>query len=202
MQPPLSSKGMGLLVLAYAVGAIPWAQVMCLLFGGDEVHEVGSGNVGAMNIFRNVNPVAGVLTMVLDATKGAAAVILAQKYGLLYGCVEWLPLAAAVSAVIGHNYTFILGFRGGKGLATTAGALVVLWPPGTAVLLASIGLGAFALGDANAGTGVGVWLLPPVFWLVHRDMSWLVLGAALALTIASRHLRDFRAYLSGRRRAT
>jgi len=104
--------------LAYLLGSIPFGLLIVKAFGGGDIRAVGSGNIGAANVARNAGAVAGVLTLLLDAAKGYAAVWIAERW--TGGNGRWM-MAAAVAAVIGHMFPVWLGFKGGKGVATGLG---------------------------------------------------------------------------------
>lgn len=110
---------------AYLLGSIPFGLIVGKLFGGADVRKVGSGNIGATNVARAAGPLAGVLTLVLDAAKGAAAVLLAGRF--TGESATWMTIAG-LAALIGHCYPVWLGFRGGKGVATAAGLFLALCP--------------------------------------------------------------------------
>lgn len=111
------------LAASYLLGSIPFSYLVARQRGVD-VRRVGSGNVGATNVMRNVGKGAGLLAFVLDAAKGAAAALIAQRSGL----GDALAALAAVAAILGHMYPVWLRFRGGKGVATGAGAFLPLAP--------------------------------------------------------------------------
>jgi len=115
-------------VVAYLLGSIPFGYLIVRLRAGADVRETGSGGTGATNVSRRAGKLAGVLTLVLDGAKGAAAVVLASR--LLtpdYG-PNWFVAGAAVATILGHCFPVWLGFRGGKGVATGVGAFLVLTP--------------------------------------------------------------------------
>ncbi len=116
-------------VAAYLMGSIPFAQLLSQRRGVD-LRRVGSGNVGATNVLRTLGVRPAVLAMVLDAVKGTVAVLVAQR--LTSGVA--VPVAAGLASMVGHVYPVWLRFRGGKGVATAAGAFAVLTP---AALLAA-----------------------------------------------------------------
>jgi glycerol-3-phosphate acyltransferase PlsY len=120
---------------AYLLGSIPFSYIVARRKGID-VRRVGSGNVGATNVMRNVSVAAGLIAFLLDAAKGAVAVLLAR----LVEPSGPLPTLAGVLAVLGHMYPVWLRFRGGKGVATGAGAFLPLAPMATAGALAMFGL--------------------------------------------------------------
>ncbi|MGH7728806.1 MAG: glycerol-3-phosphate 1-O-acyltransferase PlsY, partial [Vulcanimicrobiaceae bacterium] len=110
--------------LGFVLGSIPFGVIASRLFYGRDLRSAGSGNIGAANALRTHGLAFGVLVLVLDALKGAAAVLLARA--LLGG--EPAAAVAAAAAVLGHCYTPWLRFRGGKGVATLLGALAALTP--------------------------------------------------------------------------
>lgn len=109
---------------AFLLGSIPTGYLVARAKGVD-IRQHGSGNIGATNVFRTLGKPLGVLVFFLDALKGFAAVWLALCYG---GASAWPAILAAVAAIAGHNYTPWLGFKGGKGIATSAGVLIALMP--------------------------------------------------------------------------
>ena len=118
-------------IVAYLLGSIPFGYLIVRLRGGGDVREIGSGGTGATNVSRRAGKVAGVLTLVLDAAKGALAVLVAGA--ALSGQratinVRWVVAAAAVAVIAGHIFPVWLKFRGGKGVATAAGAFLMVAP--------------------------------------------------------------------------
>jgi glycerol-3-phosphate acyltransferase PlsY len=110
---------------AYLFGAIPFGLLLGKLFGARDIRKSGSGNIGATNVARVAGPLAGLLTLLLDAAKGAFAVILAAR--LSDQSSTWMMIAG-LCALVGHCFPIWLGFRGGKGVATAAGVFLVLSP--------------------------------------------------------------------------
>ena len=114
-----------LLAAAYLLGSIPFGLILAKLFAGSDIRNSGSGNIGATNVARVVGPVAGILTLVLDAAKGAAAVWLAGRFSEQNSTALML---AGVFALLGHCFPVWLGFKGGKGVATALGVFLMLSP--------------------------------------------------------------------------
>jgi glycerol-3-phosphate acyltransferase PlsY len=112
-------------ILAYLLGSIPFGLLLTKLFGGGDVRQAGSGNIGATNVARVAGPLPGILTLLLDAAKGAAAVWLAARFS--NDSATWMVIAA-LAALIGHCFPVWLKFRGGKGVATAAGVFLMLSP--------------------------------------------------------------------------
>jgi glycerol-3-phosphate acyltransferase PlsY len=116
------------LALGYALGSIPFGLVLTRLSGRGDVRSIGSGNIGATNVLRTGSKGLAAATLVLDALKATAAVVLART---LFG--EGTETFAATGALVGHLYPVWLRFRGGKGVATLLGVLIALLPVGAAV---------------------------------------------------------------------
>ena len=110
-------------ILAYLIGSIPFGYLIVRMGGGGDVRETGSGGTGATNVSRRAGKAAGILTLVLDALKGAIAVLIA-----MWMSEGWLVAGAAIAAIVGHVFPVWLGFRGGKGVATAVGVFCVLAP--------------------------------------------------------------------------
>ncbi|WP_163269806.1 glycerol-3-phosphate 1-O-acyltransferase PlsY [Chelativorans alearense] len=118
----LAALGVG-----YLLGSIPFGLLITRMAGLGDVRNIGSGNIGATNVLRTGRKGLAALTLVLDALKGTAAVLLARTYGLDYA------LVAGFGAFIGHLFPVWLGFKGGKGVATYLGVLAALAWQGAAV---------------------------------------------------------------------
>ncbi|HEX6626082.1 MAG TPA: glycerol-3-phosphate 1-O-acyltransferase PlsY [Pyrinomonadaceae bacterium] len=117
-----------IILLAYLIGSIPFGYLIVKLRGEGDVRETGSGGTGATNVTRRAGRAAGVLTLVLDAAKGAVAVLLARWLLTDDFGVNWWVAGAAVAAIAGHVFPVWLGFRGGKGVATGLGVFACLAP--------------------------------------------------------------------------
>ena len=114
-----------LLAAAYLLGSIPFGLILAKLLAGSDIRKAGSGNIGATNVARVAGTAAGILTLALDAAKGAAAVWLAASFTDQSSTAMTL---AAVAALIGHCFPAWLKFKGGKGVATALGVFLVLAP--------------------------------------------------------------------------
>ena len=152
------------LVFAYLAGSLPTGFLVARAMRVD-ITQVGSGNIGATNVFRVLGKGPGALVLIVDLLKGALAVLVAPMLAAAMTPTDSLalPALAALGAVLGHNYTCWLGFKGGKGVATSAGAMAALIPP------------AF-------GVTVITWLL--VFFL-SRYVSMASIAAAVILPVAT-----------------
>jgi acyl phosphate:glycerol-3-phosphate acyltransferase len=127
-----------ILVVAYLLGAIPFAVIVGRLFYQVDVRKHGSGNAGATNVMRVLGLKAGLAVLLLDGLKGVAAVLFAMLVHPEYlsaTTADWVLIGASFAAVLGHSYSPYLGFAGGKGVATAAGALLVVMPAVWPILL-------------------------------------------------------------------
>ena len=162
---------------AYLMGAIPFAQLLSKRRGID-LRRVGSGNVGATNVLRTLGVRPAVLAMMLDAVKGTVAVLIAQR--LTNGVAA--PVAAGLASMIGHVYPVWLRFRGGKGVATAAGAFAVLTP-----VAAAVAVGVFLLTVAVTrfiSVGSMVAALTLAAWAIASDAPTIVaIGAAIGAAL-------------------
>ena len=162
---------------AYLLGSIPFAQLLSQRYGVD-LREAGSGNVGATNVLRTVGVGMAIGAVLLDAAKGTVAVLIAQRIASSVS----LPAAAAVAAVVGHVYPVWLRFRGGKGVATAAGAFGVLTPAGLGaamlVFAAAVSLTRFV----SVGSILGALTLTGVAW-ASGSGSIVGIGAAVATLV-------------------
>lgn len=183
-----------LALAAYLAGSIPFAYLSGRLFRQTDIRQVGSGNVGAMNTFRNIGFLPGALTLFGDAGKGFLVVTLAQRAG----SEPLLPLACVFLVVLGHNHSLFLRFRGGKGLASLLGGLLALSPVTVLYLLISFSLVVLFVRDANAASGLVVLALPLFLW-GDGGPARVLLAGGTALLIVLKHTGDLRAWRNGRR---
>lgn len=179
-----------MLIGAYFLGSIPFGLLVCRWVGGIDVRTVGSGNIGASNVSRACGPAWGRVTLILDAAKSALPVAL-----VLEQSGEWAP-AVGLAAIVGHCWPVWLGFRGGKGVATTAGVMLVLAPVSTlAAVLVWMGVYGVSRVSALASLTACVALLAAVG--LH-DPEYMSLGVAAVSIVLLRHRENMGRLLSGR----
>ncbi len=158
------SHNLWLVPAAYLVGSIPFGLILARIFAATDVRKAGSGNIGATNVARVAGPIPGILTLVLDATKGAAAVLLAGYFS--GNSSTWMMLAGA-TALVGHCYPPWLRFKGGKGVAPALGVFAALCLP---ALLLDLGFFIVVLlvwryvSLASIAAAAGMPLLVYVLW--------------------------------------
>jgi glycerol-3-phosphate acyltransferase PlsY len=154
------------LLLAYLLGSIPFGYLIVKLRGGGDVRETGSGGTGATNVTRRAGKWAGLLTLALDALKGAAAVLIAR---LIFDGGEgagWWIAASAFAVVAGHVFPVWLGFRGGKGVATGLGAFLLLAPFALLCALPVFVIVVWATRYVSLGSITAAALIPLAVWIL------------------------------------
>lgn len=197
---PTSDAGYAATVMAaYLCGALPTGLWMARSAGID-IRAAGSGNIGATNVARVLGLRAGLITLVADALKGLVPVLAARTFGASD------PLLAAMSAaaVLGHLYPVFAGFRGGKGVATTAGCFLAMDPAALGAALVSFGIVAGMSRIVSLASLAGAWTLAPAAWLLGRnpwEVGLAVLAAALVTWKHRDNLRRLRAGTEPRFRA-
>jgi glycerol-3-phosphate acyltransferase PlsY len=180
------------LVAAYLLGSIPFSYLVARQRGVD-VRRVGSGNVGATNVMRNVGRGAGLVAFVLDAAKGAVAALIAQRTGL----GPALAALAAVAAIVGHMYPVWLRFQGGKGVATGAGAFLPLAPIATAVALVVFAATLALTRYVSLGSMVGAVTLAATAALTGAPRPVWIAAAVMAALIVWKHRANIRRVAAG-----
>ena len=183
------------LAAAYLLGSIPFSFLVARQ-GGVDVRAVGSGNVGATNVMRSVGKAAGLLAFVLDFAKGAAATWLARE--TVGGVV--FPSVAAVVAVLGHMHPVWLRFRGGKGVATGAGAFLPIAPLATVGALLVFGIVAGATRYVSLGSIAGSASLSALAYLFGALPPVPLAAAFVAALIAWKHRENIRRLARGTER--
>ena len=180
-----------LVLLAYLLGSIPFGYLIVRVRGGGDVREGGSGGTGATNVTRRAGRAAGALTLLLDASKGALAVVIARWLVGNEAGVNWLVLLAALAAVVGHIFPVWLGFKGGKGVATGLGVFLALAPLAVLCALPVFVVVVWATRYVSLGSMTAAAILPLCVWLLSARggasantaplMTATLVGAALII---------------------
>ncbi len=178
---------------AYLIGSIPFGYILTKLFRQVDIRRYGSGNIGATNVLRLLGWRAALPVFLLDAAKGAAAVLLARL------CSEEtiFALAAALAVLIGHCFPLFLKFKGGKGAATGIGLLIPLSGAvcASAVLLAVIAIALTRY--VSLGSIIGAFAVPLLFLLFSYEPLYIIFGVAMALLVILRHRDNIKRLLNG-----
>ncbi len=198
----------GLILIAYLLGAFPTALLAGRLFKGIDIRTVGSGNVGATNTWRVLGWRAGVAVLAIDLAKGFIAAALVSKIPL--GPLPLEPSDVAVlcglAAVLGHVFPVYIGFRGGKGVATTTGMLIAVAPIPLGIAAGVFGLMLVLTGRVSIGSLLGAVSVPiSIVLLAHYRVAvyptiLLGLTSALAAFIVFNHRANISRLLRGEER--
>ena len=176
--------------LSYLLGSIPFGYLLVRIFKGEDVRATGSGNIGATNVARK-SPALGIATLVLDAAKGLAAVLVAR---VLFGGPhqQLVMTTAAFFAVLGHLFLVWLKFRGGKGVATSLGAFILLTPKSILCLVVLFLIIAVAFRYVSLGSVAVAAAFPLLAWALHEyaDPRQLVLIALVSALVIWRHRQN------------
>ncbi len=176
----------------YLLGSIPFGVVLARLFRLGDLRKIGSGNIGATNVLRTGRKDLALATLLLDGAKGAAAVLLALEWGGPDGA-----LSAGLGAVLGHLFPVWLGFRGGKGVATTLGTLLAIdFRVGLATAIAWL-LVALVTRYSSLAALLSLALSPLAAWTIAGDLQLVQFTAVLAALVWLRHAQNIRRLLTG-----
>jgi glycerol-3-phosphate acyltransferase PlsY len=207
------------IVIAYLLGSIPFGYLIVRATQGEDVRETGSGGTGATNVSRRAGKAAGVLTLVLDALKGAAAVFIAKltlgmpflylvsvrpHYESTYPSASWWVASAAIAVIVGHIFPIWLRFRGGKGVATGVGVFLILAPIVVALaavifLLVVWRTRYVSLGSILAAVSIPLFLLGQHAFIATVEMLAPIMSAAMAgaALIVFAHRENIRRLING-----
>jgi glycerol-3-phosphate acyltransferase PlsY len=182
---------------AYLLGSIPTGFLLAKARGLD-IRAVGSGNIGATNVFRALGRTAGSLVLLADAAKGfAACTLLPLVVSSASPARGALTILAGVCAVLGHNYTCWLGFRGGKGIATSAGVLAA-WMPLALGLAAAVWLVTFVVSRfVSLASIAAATALPFGVWLTSGNLTLILISVGLSVMAIFKHRSNIQRLLSG-----
>lgn len=183
------------IAIGYFLGSIPFGFLLVRSFRGQDIRQVGSGNIGATNVARS-SPLLGILTLVLDALKGLAAVALTEY---LFPGNNSLAAIAALLAVLGHMFPIWLNFQGGKGVATGLGSFILLAPKAVLLALAIFAVLVLLFRYVSVSSMIAVILFPILALLLnpHLDNRTICLMAIASLLIVLRHQANIRRLISG-----
>ena len=193
------------LIIVFLLGGIPFGLVVCYLSGKGDIRKLGSGNIGATNVWRVAGAVPALFVFAGDIGKGAAAVLLT---GLAYRS-SWpvgqstAALAAGLLAVLGHVFSPYVGFRGGKGVNTALGAFLSLLPVETGIAIVIFVIVTALFRYVSLGSICSVLAFLSILllerYLLDKPISSLIVGAAMLLTglIMYSHRQNIRRLIDG-----
>ena len=185
-------------IAAYLIGSLSFAVIVSKYYGMDDPRTYGSGNPGATNVLRSGKKKAAALTLLGDALKGLAAVVLARCLQDALNLSDIAIAAVAVAALVGHMWPLFFGFKGGKGVATALGVLLAL-SPATALVCAAIWLVmAFGFKVSSLAALAATVAAPLVaFWLMPYP-SWAWATVVIAVLVLYRHKSNIQNLIQGK----
>ena len=183
------------IVIGYLLGSIPSAYIATRVVTGKDIRQMGGGNVGGLNTYREVGIIPAAFVGIVDIGKGAAAVAIA--YWLL-GVPQLFVLLAGLAAVVGHNWMVWLKFSGGKGMGAAIGALIVLMPlygygQGLLIFFGIVLIPFIITRNVALSMGIGLLFLPFIAWLGMESGLFTIWAIALGVIIALKFFPTARA---------
>jgi len=179
------------LVVGYLVGGIPWSLIIGKRFFGIDPRQHGSGNLGATNVLRTVGVRAAVVVLLLDIGKGALSVVVGMLFcppTVTGNARDWVLIGVAMAAVLGHMYSPYIRFRGGKGVATAAGAVLVVMPLVWPILFVSFALVVALSRMVSLGSVIIAIEFPVLVWLIYPDRpAFKIFSVVAATMVVFRH---------------
>lgn len=172
------------LILGYLLGSFPTAYIIGKWRKGVDIREVGVGNMGAANVFREIGPWEGILCWAGDVAKGSAAILVAQAIHLSQ---PWV-LGAGAAAMLGHSFPLYIGFRGGKGGSTTMGIFLVLTPIPMLITFAALAIPYIFVHRIFIAMCIVAPFLPLLIWLLESSLILTLYALVLLLFMGLRNL--------------
>jgi glycerol-3-phosphate acyltransferase PlsY len=170
--------------LGYLLGSIPTAYIAGKIACGKDIREMGDGNMGAQNVYRQFGPVIGIAVGLIDAGKGILAILAAQSVGMTQTGIFFTGAAT----VIGHNWPVFLGFRGGRGEATTIGILYTLVPIPSIIVTIPATLVLFLTRNVILSSAAAFVPLPFICWWLHVPGAVITYSLILLILVAITHV--------------
>jgi glycerol-3-phosphate acyltransferase PlsY len=186
-------------LVAYLLGSIPTGYLVAKARGVD-IRTVGSGNIGATNAFRALGKGFGIFVLLMDALKGWVAVQIGAWVvdGFLPGPpLEFLRVTAGIAAILGHNFTCWLHFKGGKGIATSAGVLLALVPWALLIIFGVFTILFLATRYVSVGSIAASVTLPFATWFTTRDPGLTAVTGAMAALAVIKHRKNIQRLING-----
>lgn len=193
-------------IIAYLIGSINFSVIFSKKMAGFDVREKGSGNAGTTNMLRSVGKKAAILTLVCDILKGVVAIVIAILLGNIFNAQDksLLVQISGILVVIGHTFPIFFGFKGGKGVATSLGVLLMSnWQIGLICLVFALVL--MILTKMVSVGSIGAAILFPVLTLFIRDnyivaegTNYFIFSVILAIIVVFNHRENVKRLLSGK----
>jgi len=185
----------GLILFSYLAGGIPTGYLLVKKLYGYDIRTRGSGNPGTANVYRNAGALPGAITLFVDAMKGFLPVYLSL---CLYPGRRGLAIAVGAAAIVGHNWTVFLRFKGGKGVATSAGVFSALLPVPMMITAGAFLVAVKVSGHISVGSMTGTITLPLAALLCHAPHAFTLAAAGAGAMILIKHVSNVKRLLEHR----
>lgn len=182
-----------LILAAYLLGSVPTGVVVARLFGGVDPRTLGSGNIGATNVGRSAGKAAGIITLVGDALKGVIATLSAFY---LYPDAAFVSIVG-LAVIVGHLFSIFLRFKGGKGVATACGVMLVVSPVAALIAIAVFVLIALLTRYVSAASMIAVAAVPVILAILPDKAAFVPLGIAMCALIIIKHNENIKRLMQG-----
>jgi glycerol-3-phosphate acyltransferase PlsY len=189
----------GAILTSYLLGAIPTGFLMVKALKGEDIRKMGSGIMGATNVIRTLGKGPGIATLLIDVLKGALAVLVVAPFWaryLTFVSPEFY-LICGLASIAGHNWTCFLNFKGGKGIATSAGVLLALVPYIVLCLVAIWVLTAKLTKYVSAASIAASAALPILLLIFHKPWKWVLAGFILGAVSIWKHRTNIQRLMAG-----
>ncbi|MDH7481538.1 MAG: glycerol-3-phosphate 1-O-acyltransferase PlsY [Armatimonadota bacterium] len=182
------------LVASYLLGAVPFGLIIAKAWRGIDIRKVGSGNIGATNVYRTLGLAPGITVFIADVLKGLIPTVMAIR---LFD-QPWVAVAAGLSAIIGHSLSVFLKFKGGKGVATSLGVAIGLAP-----LIALIAFGIWVAivlvtRYVSVASIIAVLSVPPLMWAFGKPLEYKLFALLVAIFVVVKHRSNIIRLIQGR----
>ena len=191
-------------IIAYAIGSISFSVIFSKKIAGFDVREKGSGNAGSTNVLRTVGKKAAALTLICDILKGVVAILIAVLVGNIVKDIDRALLVqiASIAVVVGHTFPIFFGFKGGKGVATSLGVLLIVnWQIGLICLVFALVI-MILTKMVSAGSVLAAILFPVLTLFIGKEYfivpgNYLIFSIIMALIVAFNHRSNIKRILTG-----
>lgn len=182
-----------LLIASYVVGSIPCGLILGKLIWNTDLRQYGSGNIGATNAWRTIGKQAGIVIFVCDLLKGVIGVSLGHY---LVG-TDMAAIIGGLMTIVGHSASIFMGFKGGKGVATGLGVLLMLMPIISIIVFALWLIIVLFTGLVSLASVIAAICVPVLIWIFDLSLVYGIFGVLAALCVVYRHKSNIQRLLNG-----
>jgi acyl phosphate:glycerol-3-phosphate acyltransferase len=189
------------IAFGYFLGSVPFGVIAGMIMHVN-LRKVGSGNIGATNVYRSMGIMPAILVFAADLLKGTLAVLFAKYVFMpaepLYFSRDAIIVMAGIAAVLGHMYSFILVFKGGKGAATSLGVLLAIAPDLFLIAIIFVALSIYVTKYVSLTTILSVILLSVLMFAFNKPMEYSIATLVIAVFVIYQHIPNIRRLISGK----